>query len=56
MGVASHIKMNGYQFVDVKYFDATELLDDDIRDLLNKKLVEMRNKYEMIIVNKVKEY
>ena len=56
MGVTNHIKMHGFQHMEVKYFDATELINDDIRNLLNAKLIEMRSKYEMAIVNKTKEY
>ena len=53
MGLADHIKMNGYEYIEVKYFDGTELIDVDIRNLLNTKLIEMRNKYEMTIVKKI---
>ena len=56
MGVTNHIKMHGFQHIEVKYFDPTELLNTDIRNLLNSKLIEMRTRYEMSIVNKIKEY
>lgn len=52
MQVSNYLKMNGYKYIDVKYFDATEILNDDIRYILNNKVREMRNKFEMLLVNK----
>ena len=50
--MAKHTDYNGYKFIDVKYFDATDILNDDIRELLNIKVEEMRNRYEMKLVDK----
>jgi hypothetical protein len=44
--------MNGYKFIEVKYFDATDILNDDIRELLNIKVEEMRNRYEMRLLDR----
>ena len=51
MNVSSHIKYKGYQFIDVKYYDPTELTDSGVRKLINQKVEFMRNKYEMEIVS-----
>ena len=32
------------------------MLNTDVRNLLNSKLIEMRTRYEMSIVNKIKEF
>ena len=53
--MSTYIKLNGYKFINVKYFDGTEILNDDIRYLLNSKIIEMRNKFEMNLVSKVKD-
>ena len=45
-----------FKFIDVKYFDATDILNDDIRTLLNCKIEEMRNRYEMKLVDKDEQF
>lgn len=45
-----------FKFIDVKYFDATDILNDDIRTLLNYKIEEMRNRYEMKLVDKDEQF
>ena len=52
MQMAKHPDYSGYKYIDVKYFDATDILNDDIRELLNIKVEEMRNRYEMKLVDK----
>ena len=39
----NRIKMHGYKFIDVKFYDATELINKDIRELINSKIKEMRD-------------
>ena len=46
----------GYKFIDVKYFDATEILNDDIRALLNAKIEEMRNRYEIKLLDRDEQF
>lgn len=55
MQMSTHIKMHGYQYIEVKYFDSSDILNDDVRFILNSKIRDMRNKCEMLIVNKDKD-
>jgi len=32
------LKSSGYKFIDVKFFEPTELLNDDLCELLNTKV------------------
>jgi hypothetical protein len=32
--------------MEVKYFDSSDLVDDNVRDLINHKVDEMRESYE----------
>ena len=56
MQIAKHTDLKGYKFIEVKYFDATDVLNDDIRDLLNIKIEEMRNRYEMSLVDRDEQF
>lgn len=42
----NHRQTKGFVHIDVRYFDATELVDRDMRDLLNKKIEYTKSKYE----------
>ena len=42
----NHRQTKGFVHIDVRYFDATELLDRDMRDVLNKKIEYTKSKYE----------
>lgn len=46
-----HRQTKGFVHIDVRYFDATELIDRDMRDLLNKKIEYTKSKYEAALKN-----
>lgn len=54
--IAKHTKFHGFKFIEVKHFDPTDVLNDDIRELLNLKVDEMRNAFEMKLVDKDAAY
>jgi len=47
----TRIKMHGYKFIDVKFYDATELLNKDMRELINGKIKQMRDQYELSLID-----
>ena len=51
MGVSSKLKYTGYKFIDVKYYDSAELANDNVRSLINDKVKEMRDKFEIGLLN-----
>ena len=51
MGVSSKLKYTVYKFIDVKYYDSAELANDNVRSLINDKVKEMRDKFEIGLLN-----
>ena len=42
-------KIQGYKYIDVKYFDPTEVLEKDKKDMMNAKVERIKNKYELLL-------
>jgi len=47
----TRIKVHGYKFIDVKFYDATELINKDLRELINGKIKQMRDQYELSLID-----
>ena len=47
----TRIKMHGYKYIDVKFYDATELINKDLRELINGKIKQMRDQYELSLID-----
>jgi hypothetical protein len=44
--LGSQIKYQGFRFMEVQYYDSTDLVDDNVRELINQKVAAMRESYE----------
>jgi hypothetical protein len=44
--LGSQVKYQGYKFMEVKYYDSTELVDTNVRKLINEKVDHMRESFE----------
>ena len=43
--VAGHLTNNNNSYIDIKYFDGSHLVNDEVRDFINLKVKEIKDKY-----------
>lgn len=51
IAVGKHTHLQGYKYIEVQFFDATDLISQDMRDILNRKIETIRDRYEMSLVS-----
>ena len=47
----SHGPSKGMRYIDVRYFDASDLVDRDMRAILDEKIKYIKSKYESALID-----